>query len=393
MSQSQFDASLWKELQWRQERLRSNPSPLLKDRKEREHRPTVKTASGPPEKSEPGSSPDSKSTTDGHSTLPAIRGRIFDQEFQAARDQVMNHDSRDPIPSLRVLAGDIPSSPLFKNTLSLHARPVLESPDFDFMLKSLAQQFMADGVVIEPVDAMGNSFRPAIHRGLDEYTVANLHFAVRDRYVEPEEWVQFDLKDFAQKDPFLKKRFSRSMLETYRRISIFHDGHNPYPVLVILLYKSWEKRDYSDEDSRTIQQFLRFIRPLVFDMAHTYSFAEDRRILQKAFRTTRKFLRRSHPDERWILEVDGVREHPGRQAFFDRLQEMIASESSLLGIRTGVAQVFLFLCKTAPRVEEQLHGLASEFGFRLHLRRYPLQYRADKQTNALLLLLDPDSAG
>jgi len=268
----------------------------------------------------------------------------------------------------------------------------IHSHHFDFLLKSLLQQFQADAVAVEPVDSMGNSFRPAIYAGLDDRTVANLHFALRDRYIEPGDWVQFHLGDFADRDPYLKKRFSPDDLARHARIAIFHDGHNPYPVIVVFLFKSDQKRDFSEEDTKRLQTFLQLIRPLVFDMVHTYSFAEDRRILQKAFRTTRKFLRRSHPDERWIVHVDGVREHPGRQAFFDRMQELIAAEPGILGIRTGVAQIFLFLCKTAPNIELRLHNLAGEFGFRLHLRRYPLEYRADKQNNALLLLLDPEAA-
>lgn len=387
MSHSQFDASLWKELQARQERSRSNPSPLIKDRKEREHRPTVKRSPthNPEPESRAAANPESP-------VLPAIRGRIFDQEFQSARDQVLRHDSKDPIPSINSLAGDLPENPLFRYTVSLHSRPVLESHHFDFLLKSLLQQFQAEAVAIEPVDSMGNSFRPAIHAGLDEQTVSNLHFAVRDRYVEPSDWVQFDLKEFTDRDPYLKKRFSTDVLSRYRRAAIFHDGHNPYPVIVVFLYKSDTRREFSEEDNHRLSHFLKLVRPLIFDMVHTYSFAEDRRILQKAFRTTRKFLRRSHPDQRWILEVDGVREHPGRQTFFDRLQDLIASEPGILGIRTGVAQVFLFLCKTAPNIEDQLHNLAGEFGFRLRLKRYPLEYRADKQNNALLLLLDPEAS-
>ena len=390
MSQSHFDASLWKELQARQERSRSNPSPLIKDRKDRSHRPTGKTDSSPG--SVTARAPESEPNTTEGPVLPAIWGRIFDQDFRSARDQVLGHDANDPIPSLATLAGEPPESPLFRYTVSLHSRPVLESHDFDFLLKSLLQQFQADAVAVEPVDSMGNSFRPAVHSGLDDTTVANLHFAVRDRYIEPGNWVQFNLKEFADRDPYLKKRFSSDDLEKHSHIAIFHDGHNPYPVIVVFLFKSQDRREFSDEDASRLQTFLQLIRPLVFDMVHTYSFAEDRRILQKAFRTTRKFLRRSHPDERWIVQIDGVREHPGRQAFFDRMQELIAGEPGILGIRTGVAQIFLFLCKTAPNIELRLHNLAAEFGFRLHLRRYPLEYRADKQNNALLLLLDPEAA-
>ncbi|MCB1170904.1 MAG: hypothetical protein KDK25_11235 [Leptospiraceae bacterium] len=380
MSQSQFDASLWKEIQTRQEQKRSNLAPVLKERK--------KEAKGPAPK-EPSASraQEASATEDGP---PAIRSRIFDDELKAATEQVMEHDASDPLPALASLAGAPPADPAFRHIVSLHNRPVIEAQDFTFLLQHIARTFSADALVVEPLDSMGNSFRPAIHLNVDEETLGNLYFSVRDRYVEPGGWIQLALSEFTNRDPFLRKRFSEEFLKKHRGMAVYHDGHRPYPMLLLLFFKEGQKQEFDEKVVQEMQDCLRNIRPLVFDMAHSYSFAEDRRILQKAFRTTRKFLRSSHPAERWIVNIQGVREHPGRQAFFDRMKELISAYSGLLGIRTGVAEVFIFHCRTAPGIEQELRSLAREFGFRLNIQSYPLEYRADKQNNALLLLLDPE---
>ncbi|MCB1165291.1 MAG: hypothetical protein KDK33_03995, partial [Leptospiraceae bacterium] len=318
MSQSEFDAFLWKELQARQEKMRSNLAPLLKDRENAASRPTLNRRAtstvSPPSVSTEADKTDADA-------LPAIRGKIFSEEFQAVKDQVMAHDSNDPIPSLGSLSGNPPSDPLFQYTVGLHSLPVIEAEHFQYLLQTIADELKAEALAIEPLDSMGNSFRPALHLNLDDTTVDNLHFAVRDRYIEPSGWIHLRLSEYAEKDPFLRKRFSKESLERFHWMSIYHDGRTPYPMLLVLLFESRERPQVEDQTMRDLERFLGYVRPLVFDMAHTYSFAEDRRILQKAFRTTRRFLRRAHPQTRWLVEIDGVREHPGRQAFFDRLQE------------------------------------------------------------------------
>lgn len=397
MSQSRFDASLWKELQNRQEKSRSNLSPVLKDREKGGNRPTAKKSDPPVSESAHSGHSEAAQTgasgkSPGPAELPSIRGKIFDEEFKAATEQVMEHDSSDPIPPLHSLAGGAPRSSLFRHITALHQRPVLEAEDFRYLLQSIANTFEAQALALEPLDAMGNSFRPAVHLNLDEDTVENLYFSVRDRYIEPGGWIQLGLQDFCRRDPFLKKRFSESFLKDKGRMAIYHDGFRPYPMILVLFFKEEQKQEFDPAMVEEVQNWLRHVRPLIFDMAHSYSFAEDRRILQKAFRTTRKFLRSAQPSERWIVNVEGVREHPGRQAFFDRLQELVSSRNGILGIRTGVAEVFLFHCQTAAEIEQNLHSLGGEFGFRLKIRRYPLEYRADKQNNALLLLLDPEKS-